>query len=365
MDIDITEEILKHNNMNCKKSVAENEEIDALASKLEQEYDSLSFSSSDQSSDQDDISIQKQVANIEVLIAQTDLEDAHTRLDQAKKVLQIQQIQLKESESSLHEKDDMISRLKLERDLAEAEKRMIKHQLSIIVDVKGKVNTSLDAAQFYPIDRADSAILNAQDMEAELFNDVCVQEKLHRSIIKQLDKRFLNNTYDLGMAKRLLQRPRSKLSLLSKPNCFYRLVPARKFDSSHDTTTPSKFMACRLFFTRRNKSKNNYKSYQAIQNCHQEESISLEDINNNNNNRDGINLMEEIHNFDTMHREKMRRIQRFVKAQSNQINLLQHEVDKLIEMNIVCDDSTFTSTDEEDSTMSSECLFSICSGSQE
>ena len=346
------------------------DDIDLLASKLEREYDNLSLSSVG-SSQQDDISIKKQVANIEALIARHDFEDLQATLEQAKKMLEIQELQLKETEENMKEKDDIISKLKLERDLAEAEKRMMKQQLSVIVDVKGNINSSLNAAQFYPIDCQANAILCAHAMESELLDGLNDQERLHQSILKQLNRQYLTSSNDIET--KALLNPHSKLPCPLTPNCWYQLRSQSKSGVRRRLS-----MACRFLLLRR-KSKNVCKSYHAIKDCFQEEIASCEDKHFKNNSQ---YLMEEIRTFDVKSREMLSRIQSFVNSQSNQINLLQHEVDKLIKMQIACDDSTFSSTDEESSNGSdcffypftsadeessngSDCFFSICSESIE
>ena len=326
------------------------DDIDVLVSKLEHEYDNLSLSSTG-SSQQDDISIKKQVANIEALIARHDFEDLQVRLEQAKKMQEMQELQLEECEAVMKEKNDIISKLKLERDLAEAEKRMMKQQLSVIVDVKGNIDSSLNAAQFYPIDCQANAILTAHALESELLNGLNDQERLHQNILKQLNRQYLTSSNDIET--KALLNPHSKLPCPLTPNCWYHLK-----SQSKSGVRPRLFMACRFLFLRR-RSKNEYKSYHAIKDCYQEDIASYEDKHFKNNDQC---LMEEIRTFDVKNREKLSRVQSFVDSQSNQINLLQHEVDKLIKMQMACDDSTFTSTDEESSN-GSDCFFSICSES--
>ena len=339
--MDPLEEFNVGNNIDQIKS---DEEVEILDSKIEEHSDSLSCSSS---GNQDEVSIQKQVGNIEALIAQHELDETKAKLDEAEKTLESQKSQLKEIDQSLKEKEEMVSKLKLERDLAEAERRMTKHQVSVLLDVKGNLDMDTNPAQFVPFDNCADDHVCLRTIERDLLNDLQKQHDLHEAILKHFEDKK-----DQHLPPKI-----SRSNVARKLNCwFYFINSRRKMSKVH--------IGCaKMSFKKMWKKDNN--AYHPIQDYYQEESASLGGITINRDSDKSIQVIDEIQSYEVKSRDNIQQIQRIVRSQNNRILLLQREVEKLMSMQLVCDDSTFSSTDGEDSTTTtSDCFFSICSESE-
>lgn len=277
----------------------------------------------------ENVSITEQVQSIEVLMAKHELEEAKAKVKQIEKQLDQHQSQLLTTQSLLKEKEEMISKLKLERDLADAERRMTKQQVSMLLDVKGALDNN--AAQFCPIDHNTDEFPGS--LESDLLNDLQNQRDLHKIIMKHLVVTKSSSIEDPAM----MTMDKSKLNSKS----WYKNITTRK-----------------KMCVRMKGRKKQHKLYHAVKDCYPEQTIS--------SNKKGISdqhswLINEIQSFDTKNHENMVSIQSLVRSQSNRIHLLQHEIEKLIAMQIACGDGESTSTDDRDccSVSSDDSFFSV------
>ncbi len=317
------------------------EKIDVLASTLEEEYETISLASDCQ---QADVSIKKQVANIEALIAGHELEDAVSKLEQAERDMEMQQSKMEEFEADLKVKEETVSKLKLERDLADAERRMIKQQLAVLVDVKGSLDLG-NAAQFFPNGHEDSDVVCPNVLESNLFTCLQNQEDLHRIVLQRLHQE--KSTH------RKVSSVLDPKTCTSKSKCWYSLLHRSRKNLSKAKNNLLKFSLKKRW-------KRKKKWYQSIQDCYQEEILTME--NSNDDDSDSW-LINEIKSFDVRSREYFCNVQHLMRAQGNRISLLQREVERLMSMQIACEDGgSFTSSD---STTNSECFFSIYSAESE
>jgi hypothetical protein len=232
--------------------------------------------------------------------------------------------------------------------LAEAEKRVMKQQLAALVNLKENLGVGVNTgAQFYPSDHInDMAYANPNAVRPNLLSCLQNQEDLHRIVVKKLHQKDTNERFCSPSAK-------PKIYCAPKTKCWYYFIhKSRKRISQAQKKYHS--------FHSKMKLRRNNKSYQAVQDCYQEEVLSLEEYSNNESDENSSWLVQEIKNFDAKNREHIHGIQCYMKSQSVMIGLLQDEVEKLMALQIACDDSTFTSSDGS-SSLSSDSFFSICS----
>ncbi len=279
----------------------------------------------------ENISIKEQVQSIEALMVEHELEETKTKVIQIEKQLDQQQRLLLTTQSLLKEKEEMISKLKLERDLADAERRMTKQQVSMLLDVKGALDNNV--AQFYPIDHNADELSGS--LESQLLIDLQNQRDLHKIITKQLIETKSSSMEDPAMMEV------DESMLISKS--WYRNITTRK-----------------KMCVRMKGRKKQHKLYHAVKDCYTEQNIS--------SNKKGINdphswLINEIQSFDTKNHENTVRVQSLIRSQCNRINLLQHEIEKLIAMQIACGYGESTSIDDRDccSVSSDDSFFSVAS----
>lgn len=81
----------------------------------------------------DESSIKRQVADIHLLFTNQDLDMAKSDIESLKEELERNQDKLQVAQSQLREKDDDVAKIKLERDLASAEKNLLKQQFTRVV----------------------------------------------------------------------------------------------------------------------------------------------------------------------------------------------------------------------------------------
>ena len=296
----------------------------------------------------DDLSIEEQIQNFEAFLVSHELEDTRAKLHEVERDLELHRSRLLQAEIDLKEKEELISKLKLERDLAEAEKIMTKQQVSMLLDVKENLITGgNNAAQFYPIDRNIDDIASSSALESDLLNNLQNQLDLHKIILKQLETQ----------RKSLVSSVK-----LSKLSC----EPKSQFWKYYFRHVRKLLRKCRLNLRRAGRKKvwsHNKELYYEIQDCcSQEDNIESQstmlDVQAMRDD-DKAWLIDEIQSFDEKNQESIERIQRFLRSQSNRIHLLQHEMQKLIAMQIAFEDDDLSSTD--DSSAHSDLCFSISS----
>ena len=288
---------------------------------------------------EDDGSITMQVKNIEDMMTQSDIDGIKTTLLETEKTLEEKQSQIMHLDETSKEKDELISKFKLERDLAEAERRMTKHQMSVLLGIKE--NLDLGTAKFYSNSNESNEVLCPNDIESFLFGDSKDQTKLHREILYHLKIRGIT-TKELPFSTK--NRYNEKLK--------NRLNFKRQLSKSIKVL---KTIHCCLHRRRNNQS------YHAIQEYNgsfleDDHVVPVSCSSNKVMDDDNTQLIRQIQRFETMSSDKLKRILHFIRSQSNHIHLLQNEMAKLMSVNdIGCDESTFCASSDGHSTTSSSC----------
>jgi hypothetical protein len=155
----------------------------------------------------DDSSIQKHVEKLHELFTNQDLHMANIDIDALQTELKRQRVRVQDFQHMLKEKEDSISKFKLERDLADAERKLLRQQFVHLLDVEEGKGGCIDVGagedegrfqhvvvhQFHPgypcnewKDWTGDCNSNDDGIAKRLLDGWKSQEDLHRIILKSL-----------------------------------------------------------------------------------------------------------------------------------------------------------------------------------
>lgn len=301
-------------------------------------------------------SIKEQVESLEALFASQDLDMAISDIETLQGELKRNQDDLRATREHLLEREDDLARLKLERDLATAEKNLLKQQLSLISE-----DCHVSFQQFVPYSDPCGDIIKQkfefdEDLSDRLLGCLKDQEKLHERILKTLHGEIEGSS---------LHRTRERIRRRTIPK-FLTLIFRSK--AKGGGSTKKKRWTVKLFFGRKNK--NPGMKYYAIHDngsiTDDEESVLhvTSPICYKRKSKDEENsLFDEMLKFRQNNENCIQDASEIISLQAKKISSLQNELDKYMDILITDCPSTQSEDDPSIRSCDTSSIFSTSDNS--
>jgi len=314
--------------------------------------DSLDGSSISSSSlDLSDHSIKNRVEKLHLLFTNQDLDMAKSDIGILKSELEHHRRKLNEVQSQLQDKDDDIAKIKLERDLADAERKLLRQQFAhALQNMEDNLDTTAEfqhvsVHQFTPGFDVGEEWQDHKvtcDIGNRLLAGWKEQEEVHHHVLKDLRVRDNLHSSQNG------NTGTKNSKVCSHPRCWGFLIPSVSFRSKVLGSTKGRGRI-KLFSIRR-KWKHPTLKYQAI---HDNDTVMSEEetsINTSplNSRRDRIEnnsetwLIDKILSFGESNRMCMNDVHQHVAMQTRKINGLQREVTRLMSFQMTATSCSFS-----------------------
>ena len=317
----------------------------------------------------DDISIEKYVGQLDLLFTNQGLDMAKTEIQNLETELQKQRKKLLEVQNELKTKEDDVAKIKLERDLADTESKLLKQQFERVLETMGGIcfdtkdedtNQHVVVHQFTPETVEGCEVHLDENFHNDIGNRLLdgwdAQEKLQCLLLNDLREM----DHQTPCCDPVKPRPKSRPRYLRLIRAPFLVLRSKVVGSCLKRTRIIRL--CKVFSIRRKWTKYSKRSKYQVMYDDNETIFSDEATHIERNvvelvdtgDTDGMDkkcLVEKIVEFGESHRKCIQDACECLAGQKNKINSLQRELSRLMSFQMISESSHIFSVESESSAL--------------